>query len=1011
MKYYCVIFFLAFHVVLAQNSPAEKADQLHLEERYPEEIKLRQSILDTLKGTTSESYKTQAYKKLFAEFYFNQDPEVKYEKISQAEKILNTMENPDPFEKIEVEYMFFILMGNMHDSDGIQKIEDVYKFTKALPQSEKRDKWLADIYNGLGNVNLYYQNLDKAVYYFEKEVEINTGLYGYNSMQTAQALDNLSITHTYTNNYPAVLEYAEKSLKIYEAIKPEDPFILFRQYANNLQVNKYYGDERRVKELYGKINAYYTKHKNNPDFIHARHPEYNHLNPANATYYYTQIQYANVIGDHALAESALAKFKQTMPKGNVLYTGYERNRILSYLLETGSGFHRSADKSNLGNFEKAKKYYTEATAFCKKENFDFGEIQSYMILSTLGVDYKQWNVVVDAATKALSHPNMNVFNQIQTIKHNLGMAYANLGDFEKAFQIFEEEYEFYLHDSGVDYYSITNLTESGNIYLEIYAKENDKIYLEKAYDHYLLASKIFSKLYRGGEFSSQLHKNIGKINEGLLASSIKLDKNKKEVISQIEINNSDYLWSSFLRNRKTSFDESLTKFQAQIDSLQNRQEFLAKQVEGGNLKDEELSELRLELKNTEKIVQTANSELQELDNSYYQFSRTDFSLEDIQENLAPHQQVVRYILTESSSFAYVIDQNSFEVVQLEKSAKELEELVLPFLDDLKEMHPDYVLKSKSIYAGLIQPLPLREDADLVIIPDGFLAYLPFEVLMNDASEFLLTKHAISYGYSLKLIGLQNTMKEDFQNRLAAFSPEYNLDVAMNSAAEDIKILVRSGNYKLAGAANESKEISAIFKGDLFLGKEATKSNFIDNSLNFDIFHLAMHAFVDEEDPAKSSLLFGDDERLYLDELYQLKIPAHLAVLSACNTGFGEIQEGEGVQSLSRAFTYAGVKSTVMSLWPVPDQQTNIIMTEFYRQLKAGKSKAEALRLAKLSYLDQVEESELKHPYYWAGFLISGDVDPLQTSNNSRWYVIGGVFMLFVILTALSRRRKNSSAQK
>lgn len=1011
MKYRYIVLFLICQIAWAQNSPVEQAEEFHANENYSEEIKLRKSIMDTITDKNSDFYKTQSFKKLFAEFYFFEDLDVKHEKISQAETILNSISNPDPFDKIEVGYMFYMLLGGMQHPDGIQKIEDAYEVAKALPQSEKRDKWLAEIYNGLGNVYLYYQKLDKAVHYFEKEADLNTKLYGYNSTQTARSLDMLSITHSYTNNYPLVLEYADKTLEIYETIKPEDPFILFRQYAGNLQVNKYYGDEKRVKKLYEKIQKYYDTHKNDANFLQATHREYYSLNPVYTTYYYAQIEYANVVGDSDLAESALAKFKRTLPKGKTQYTGFERNKILSYLLETGSGFHRSSDKSNLDNFKKAKKYYTEATEFAKKENFDFGEIQSYMILSTLGVDYRQWKEVIDVATKALSHHNIDVFNQIQTLKHNLGMAYANLGDFEKAFETFEDEYEFYLHDSGVDYYSITNLTESGNIYLEIYEKSHDEKYLENAYNHFLLASQIFSKLYRGGEFSSHLHLNIGKINEGLLASSIRLNKYKKEVISQIEINNSDYLWSSFLRNRKIPFDEALVNLQKIMDSLQNRQMVLAKQIERNTLNDDKLSALRSELKDTENKFQTINSELQELDNSYYQFSRTDFKVEDIQKSIGSHQQVIRYVLTESSSFVYLIDQGSVELIRLEKSADELKELVVPFLEDLKEINSDFISRSNTIYANLIQPLPLREDADLIIIPDGFLAYLPFEVLMNDASELLLTQHAISYGYSLKLLRLQNVLKEDFKNRLAAFSPEYNLEVAMNSGDEDIQILVRSGNYKLEGAANESKEITSLFNGALFMGSKATKSNFIDNSLNYDIFHLAMHAIVDEEDPAKSSLLFGDEERLFLDEMYDLKIPAHLAVLSACNTGFGEIRAGEGVQSFSRAFTYAGVKSTVMSLWPVPDQQTNVIMTEFYRQLKAGKSKAEALRQAKLNYLNQVEEPELKHPYYWAGFLISGDVEPLKTSKNSRWYVIGGVFMLFILLTAMSRRRKNAASQK
>src|SRR5690554_5651057 len=277
-----------------------------------------------------------------------------------------------------------------------------------------------------------------------------------------------------------------------------------------------------------------------------------------------------------------------------------------------------------------------------------------------------------------------------------------------------------------------------------------------------------------------------------------------------------------------------------------------------------------------------------------------------------------------------------------------------------------------------------------------------------ALPIFIDKHAVSYGYSLKLMHIQNELKGSFNGQLAAFSPDYNLDIAQNSQAEDIEILVRNGNYQLAGAKEESSRISSIFNGDLFLGDAATKSNFVENSSDYDMLHLAMHAIIDEENPELSNLIFGNDERLYLNELYKLKIPAHLAVLSACNTGFGKIKSGEGVQSLSRAFTYAGVKSTVMSLWPVPDKQTSEIMTDFYKHLKAGESKSEALRLAKLNYLENTQEAELKHPYYWAGFLINGDVEPLKTASSQWWYIgIGAVLLILIFYVASSRKNPNN----
>src|SRR5699024_5883567 len=148
--------------------------------------------------------------------------------------------------------------------------------------------------------------------------------------------------------------------------------------------------------------------------------------------------------------------------------------------------------------------------------------------------FKQWDDVVTYSEKALEHPAIESFNQVQTIEHNLGLAYVEIKEYQKAFDVFEKEYEFYLNDSGVDYYALTNLMESGQAYLDIYEETKNEKFLENAYSNFLLASQIFSKLYRGGEFSPRLAQYSSAINQGLLFSSIRLGKYMEEVVSRIE---------------------------------------------------------------------------------------------------------------------------------------------------------------------------------------------------------------------------------------------------------------------------------------------------------------------------------------------------------------------------------------------------------------------------------------------------------------------------------------------
>lgn len=1000
MKYFCILILFISQVALAQNPTVEKANRLHQQRKYSEEIDLRKSLLEAEKDKESEFYKTQLYKIRIAEFFTSKNS-LRYKKIFQADSIIATMAQADPKDKINTR---ILLVESGEDPEASQKLDDIIELVKSLPDSKEKNDWISRIYLAYGNVYLALQELDDAVAYLEKAVEFNTEVYGHNSEETAQAYYLLSITHSYTNNYPAVLDNADKALRIFEIIDLENPLILFKQYQENMSSTKYYGDVKRFKELYEKLNNYFEKHKNNPEFIYATHSDYLSLNPVYSTLYYGRVQYANFMSDAVAAEKALRSFEQRIPKGNVPYSGYEKNLILSYYFETGSLFH-SLDKTDMENYQKAKKYYQKVTDFTKSQDFDFGEIQSYMMLSMLGVDFKQWDDVVTYSEKALEHPAIESFNQVQTIEHNLGLAYLEIKEYQKAFDVFEKEYEFYLNDSGVDYYALTNLMESGQAYLDIYEETKNEKFLENAYSNFLLASQIFSKLYRGGEFSPRLAQYSSAINQGLLFSSIRLGKYMEEVVSRIEINNSDYLWSSFLNNSKGPMDEVELKIQNQLDSLQNRQETLAKRIARKRDRPEILDDYRTELKSTERLFADVQEKLKNEDESFYEFARGEFNLTEVQNNIRENEKIIKYILTKTISFVYVIDKNEVQLMELDTKPDELREIVLTVVNSVKNRSSDFNEESKLLHQALIQPLNLESGVNLVIIPDQFLAYLPFEILMDNEDEFLIKNHAISYGYSLKLMKLQKSLARDNHTRLAAFSPEYNLHIAETSDDEEIQVLVRSGNYKLAGAEDESKRISEFFGGDLYLGKEASKSNFQDKAGGYDILHLAMHAIVNKENSNQSNLIFNNDERLYLEELYQMKIPANLAVLSACDTGFGELVEGEGVQSLSRAFTYAGVKSTVMSLWPVPDKQTSIIMEEFYKQLKAGASKADALKQAKLNYLENVSEEELKHPFYWAGFLISGDADPIKTTGERRWLVIGWVFMLFILFMAFARRRK------
>ena len=145
-----------------------------------------------------------------------------------------------------------------------------------------------------------------------------------------------------------------------------------------------------------------------------------------------------------------------------------------------------------------------------------------------------------------------------------------------------------------------------------------------------------------------------------------------------------------------------------------------------------------------------------------------------------------------------------------------------------------------------------------------------------------------------------------------------------------------------------------------------------------IIHFATHGLLNSEHPELSGLVFSlIDEQgrpqngfLRLHEIYNLRLPAELVVLSACQSGLGKQIKGEGLVGLTRGFMYAGAPRVVASLWQVNDYATAELMKRFYRgMLKDGLRPAAALRAAQIEMFNQKQWSS---PYFWAAFVLQGE---------------------------------------
>lgn len=140
---------------------------------------------------------------------------------------------------------------------------------------------------------------------------------------------------------------------------------------------------------------------------------------------------------------------------------------------------------------------------------------------------------------------------------------------------------------------------------------------------------------------------------------------------------------------------------------------------------------------------------------------------------------------------------------------------------------------------------------------------------------------------------------------------------------------------------------------------------------------------------------SNDGLLHTYELLSMNLNADLICLSACNSGFGELQRGEGVMSLARGFMYANVPNVLMSLWAVPDKATGDIMQSFYAELKNGRPYEHALHQAKITYLRDADE-HLSNPFYWASFVYMGDIPDHNPTNFFWWWAIGGLVLVVAV---------------
>lgn len=684
--------------------------------------------------------------------------------------------------------------------------------------------------------------------------------------------------------------------------------------------------------------------------------------------------------------------------------------------------------NNIGSFYAIKNEHSDALVYhlkslqtAKKYNEAKGMITA---LSNASADYVAMGDLREAfvsLSEAIDLAKAAGFEKINTdLLMNLGSAISlkafitgDPDEYARAIQCFQEGLDQF-QKAGDNDSILHALSEIGDVYINMRQFEKARTFIEACFDLAVpksdrlvmarlwnergiielslgdsrKAEAAFERALEIGRLTdlavTRLRSNFGlaKCNEeqGLNDSALEYYSKAIEYIRQIGSNiNNDIDRAYFIQN-KTVVYQSYINFcyrllQDRHDERYGRELFAVM----------EMAKARsfIEFMEKRKIGHTAIS----------------LSVEELQSRLLDSKTaLLEYFLGESVSYLILTTKSTFQIYKLPRRS-DISNSLSGYLYYCEQPQLNHSLGERAasrLFKELLSPaiadLPGSVE-HLIIVPDGILFRLPFETLIieNESvgiKRYLIENYSVSYAPSataLKVI-LDRPRPGNYPKDLLAIgSPEYPKSMSIasvpNSPSEILQqSFMESGILisPLPYSREEVREIAALFRPDkrnIYLGNAARKRILknVDPD-GYRIIHIACHAVSDDTDSYRSAIVFsltgadGEDGFLQLREMYDLQLKSDLIVLSACQTGKGQIITNEGMLGLPRVFFYAGAFTVVSSLWNVEDKATAQFMKSFYRSLLGGQSKAQALRSAKVEFI----KSKYSHPFYWSAFVLTGD---------------------------------------
>lgn len=791
-------------------------------------------------------------------------------------------------------------------------------------------------YYNLGNSYLDFGFADKAILYFKKSISIFKSSLGEEHDYVANSLGNLGSAYILKSDYESALIYVINGIKVKEKLQGDYELSLSDSYQN-------LGLIYFKKKKYARAKHYFIK---SIDILRDRYSE-RHISLASPKFNLAMLQ--SELGD---TDSAIRNIEQVI---ELRLKNVPINII---------------DLSN---------YYLELSTLYKSK----GDFNSAIIFNQKGLELSD----------KIGTPSI-ILGKLLTQKADLYLS-KSVEESRDLYRLsLMNYYELKTDSDKADYWSnlISLLDKSIEGYLNTYSNLNQ------------LRNKDIIEIFARVEES-----------RGVLL---------KGAIAQTSILVGDTLQSMLL-----------SEFEAKREALSTLEKRKFEEVEKSDLEEDGIlvssfeNEIFDAYQNLDSIQLIIKSKFPDYYNARISNKVIDtdkFRTETLEKN----QIFIEYFVGDLSIYVFVIAKNTLKIKKIKKDFP-LSQLIQqmrsgiyqPFLDDkLNQYQKDslnnlYIIASQKLYHKLIEPIEetLENASSLVIVPDGVLGYIPFDALLTVAVKdvknyrnypYLIRKYQTSISYSATLLQQMKEKKHKCEpkKKFLAVAPLFD-----TSGRDTILLASRfidfSKNRNSLGPLHynipEAKSIQEIIGGDLLTGNKATEEAFTNIAGDYRILHLSTHGKANDTAGDYSFLAFYElkdsieNEWLYNRELYELDLNADMVVLSACETGIGQLQKGEGIISLARGFSYAGAKSIITSLWGVNDKQTPELMNKFYQNLYEGDTKDVALRKAKLEYIKTNPNPE---PFFWAAFIPIGDMSPIDFGQGLPiWTLLLFSFLIFGFL--------------